>query len=112
MRPHGSPAELERRRLRALELRQEGLQPHVVARRLGVDRRRRGSVSDRAEYGGARPNYPGCCPADYNQSCTPFVWTRGPEHLQKIVEKTKQFQAAHPRPPRQSRKKSADSINN
>ena len=39
MRPHGSPAELERRRLRALELLQEGLQPHVVAQRLGVDRR-------------------------------------------------------------------------
>jgi len=38
MRPHGSPAELERRRLRALELLQEGLQPHVVAQRLGVDR--------------------------------------------------------------------------
>jgi transposase len=48
----------------------------------------------------------------YNQSCTPFVWTRGPEHLQKIIEATKEFQAAHPRPPRRSRKKSDDSINN
>ena len=48
----------------------------------------------------------------YNQSCTPFVWTRGPEHLQKIIEATKEFQAAHPRPPRRSRKKSDDSIKN
>ncbi len=39
MRPHGTPAELERRRLRALELLKKGLQPHEVAQRLGVDRR-------------------------------------------------------------------------
>ena len=37
----------------------------------------------------------------YNQSCSPFVWTRGPQHLQKIIEATKQYQAAHPpSPPR------------
>lgn len=24
----------------------------------------------------------------YNQSCSPFVWTKGPEHLQKIIEAT------------------------
>ena len=39
MRPTGSPEELERRRLRALALLEEGLQPVEVARRLGVDRR-------------------------------------------------------------------------
>ncbi|MFQ5668643.1 MAG: IS630 family transposase [Candidatus Binatia bacterium] len=39
MRPQGSPAELERRRVRAIELLERGLQPHVVAERLGVDRR-------------------------------------------------------------------------
>lgn len=39
MRPQGSPTELERRRLRAIELLERGLQPHVVAERLGVDRR-------------------------------------------------------------------------
>ncbi len=39
MRPHGSPAELERRRVRALELLNQGLEPHVVAQRVGVDRR-------------------------------------------------------------------------
>jgi transposase len=39
MRPHGSPPELERRRVRALQLLNEGLEPHVVAQRLGVDRR-------------------------------------------------------------------------
>jgi transposase len=39
MRPHGSPAELEHRRFRALELLRQGLEPHLVAERLGVDRR-------------------------------------------------------------------------
>ena len=39
MRPTGSPAELERRRLRALALLKEGLLPSEVARRVGVDRR-------------------------------------------------------------------------
>ena len=39
MRPTGSPGELERRRLRALALLKEGLQPVEVARRVGADRR-------------------------------------------------------------------------
>ncbi len=39
MRPFGSPAELERRRLRALDLLKEGWLPVEVARRVGVDRR-------------------------------------------------------------------------
>lgn len=39
MRPSGSPAELERRRLRALDLLKEGLLPVEVARRVGADRR-------------------------------------------------------------------------
>jgi len=39
MRPTGSPEELEGRRLRALALLKEGLQPVEVARRVGVDRR-------------------------------------------------------------------------
>ncbi|MDR7465619.1 MAG: IS630 family transposase [Armatimonadota bacterium] len=39
MRPQGSPAELERRRLRAIALLDKGLLPHEVAERLGVDRR-------------------------------------------------------------------------
>ena len=39
MRPQGSPAELERRRLRAIMLLDHGLLPHEVAERLGVDRR-------------------------------------------------------------------------
>lgn len=39
MRPTGSPEELERRRLRALALLNEGLLPSEVARRVGVDRR-------------------------------------------------------------------------
>lgn len=39
MRPSGSPEQLERRRQRAIELLNVGLQPVEVARQLGVDRR-------------------------------------------------------------------------
>lgn len=39
MRPQGSPVELERRRLRAIALLEQGLRPHEVAERVGVDRR-------------------------------------------------------------------------
>ena len=39
MRPFGSPQELERRRLRALQLLEEGRAPVEVAREIGVDRR-------------------------------------------------------------------------
>ncbi len=39
MRPVGSPVELERRRLRAMELLERDIPVHVVADRLGVDRR-------------------------------------------------------------------------
>jgi len=39
MRPHGSPEQLERRRMKALELLEQGYQPVEVAKTLGVDRR-------------------------------------------------------------------------
>ena len=39
----------------------------------------------------------------YNQSCSPFVWTRGPEHLQKIIEATPPYQATHPPSPHRPR---------
>src|SRR5919109_4595966 len=39
MRPAGSPAELERRRVQAIELVERGIPVHAVADRLGVDRR-------------------------------------------------------------------------
>lgn len=39
MRPQGSSGELERRRLRAIELLQRDIPVHAVADRLGVDRR-------------------------------------------------------------------------
>jgi transposase len=39
MRPPGSPAELERRRRQAIELLGQDVPVHVVAERLGVDRR-------------------------------------------------------------------------
>jgi len=41
----------------------------------------------------------------YNQSSSPFVWTRGPQHLQKIIQATQEYQAAHPRPPKRSQGK-------
>jgi transposase len=47
----------------------------------------------------------------YDQSCSPFVWTTGPEHLQKIIEATKEYQVGHPQPPRRSRKKNENNIN-
>lgn len=39
MRPPGSPGTLERRRRRAIEMLEQGLQPVEVASQLGVDRR-------------------------------------------------------------------------
>ena len=30
----------------------------------------------------------------------PFTWTKGPEHLQRIIETTKDYQALHPKKPR------------
>jgi transposase len=38
-----------------------------------------------------------------NKNPRPFVWTKGPEKLQRIIEATKQYQAAHPRKPRKRR---------
>jgi len=43
--------------------------------------------------------------AHHNQNPTPFVWTKGPEKLQRIIEATKEYQAAHPRKPRKRRRK-------
>jgi len=41
----------------------------------------------------------------YNQTCSPFVWTKGPEQLQRIIEATRDYQTAHPRKPRRRRKR-------
>jgi hypothetical protein len=30
----------------------------------------------------------------YSEHPTPFTWTQGPEHLQRIIEATRQYQAA------------------
>lgn len=40
----------------------------------------------------------------YSQNPTPFTWTKGPEHFQRIIEATREYQAANPKKPRQSRK--------
>ena len=41
--------------------------------------------------------------AHYNQYGSPFHWTKGPEKLQRIIEATQQYQAAHPRQPKRKR---------
>ena len=35
-----------------------------------------------------------------NENPRPFVWTKGPEKLQRIIEATKEYQAMYPRKPR------------
>lgn len=39
-----------------------------------------------------------------NENPSPFVWTKGPEKLQRVIEATKEYQATHLRPPRKRRK--------
>jgi transposase len=52
--------------------------------------------------------------ANYNANCGPFSWTKGPEQLQRIIETTKEYQAAHPKKPRRRRakRKKTNSIRN
>ncbi len=41
---------------------------------------------------------------NYNQTCNPFTWTKGREHLQRIIETTREYQALHPKKPRRRAK--------
>jgi hypothetical protein len=41
----------------------------------------------------------------YSENPTPFTWTKGPDQLQRIIEATKEYQAAHPKQPKQRRAK-------
>ena len=43
--------------------------------------------------------------AHYNQTSSPFVWTKGPEQLRHIIEATRDYQTAHLRKPRHRRRK-------
>jgi transposase len=43
--------------------------------------------------------------ANYNQSCEPFTWTKGPEKLQRIIEATQAYQAEHPPKRKRGRRK-------
>jgi len=45
----------------------------------------------------------------YSLNPTPFRWTKGPEHFRRIIEATKEYQAAHPKKPKQ-RKVQDDTI--
>src|ERR1700737_4551125 len=49
--------------------------------------------------------------AQNNKNPKPFVWTKGPEKLQRIIEATKEYQATHPRKLRKRHRK-AHSIKN
>ncbi len=42
--------------------------------------------------------------ANYNESCQPFAWTKGPEKLQRIIQATKEYQGQHP-PKRKRRRR-------
>jgi len=46
-----------------------------------------------------------------NENPRPFVWTKGPEKLQRIIEATKEYQAEHPRKLRKRRRR-PNTINN
>jgi len=54
--------------------------------------------------------------AHNNQAPKPFVWTKGPEKLPRIIEATKEYRAAHPRKPpkkrRRTERRTADAIRN
>jgi transposase len=45
-----------------------------------------------------------------NDNPRPFQWTKGPEKLQRIIEATKEYQAKHPKKPRQKRKRATHKI--
>jgi transposase len=47
----------------------------------------------------------------YSENPTPFTWTKGPEHFQRIIEATREYQTAHPKKTKQ-RKVSPDNIKN
>jgi hypothetical protein len=47
---------------------------------------------------------------NHNQNPSPFTWTKGPEKLQRIIEATKAYQAAHP--PKRKRRRNRHSIKN
>ena len=80
MRPKGSPAELERRRLRALSLLEQGLQPVEVAQRIGVDRR-----SVRRWKAAARRNGPKALQALAAPGRPPKLAARHRPRLQRIL---------------------------
>jgi transposase len=42
--------------------------------------------------------------ANYDERCSPFRWTKGPEKLQRIIQATKEYQTTHPRKPRRRRR--------
>jgi len=43
----------------------------------------------------------------YSENPKPFTWTKGPEQLQRIIEATKEYQAAHPKEPKQRKARQA-----
>src|ERR1700736_5180480 len=40
---------------------------------------------------------------NYSENPKPFTWTKGPDKLQRIIEATQQYQATHPKQPKQGK---------
>jgi hypothetical protein len=47
-----------------------------------------------------QPSHPAGTDAERATYPTPFTWTKGPDQLQRIIEATKEYQAAHPKQPK------------
>lgn len=47
----------------------------------------------------------------YSENPRPFTWTKGPGQLQRIIEATKEFQATHPKQPKQRKGKTDNKKN-
>jgi len=47
----------------------------------------------------------------YSENPKPFTWTKGPDKLQRIIEATKQYQAAHPKQPKQRKRQTNNKKN-
>jgi len=47
----------------------------------------------------------------YSENPRPFTWTKGPNQLQRIIEATKEYQATHPRQPKQRKSKTDNKKN-
>ena len=90
-------------------------QPYCLGRRRGIEqpaeRHRVEDTGDHRREVAALLRPPSYWTLSGSISPTPFTWTQGPEHFRRIIEATKEYQATHPKPPRQ-RKAKVDTVKN